>query len=61
MHPISKIAGLGAVAVLAGGERRYEVEVPREACGAIREIEVQVAVPRDVLLAKLQKSNPCAP
>lgn len=47
--------------VLAGGERRYEVEVPRESCSAIREVEVEVAIPRDVLLAKLPRSNPCAP
>jgi fimbrial chaperone protein len=52
---------LAAWYVLAGGERRYEVEIPRESCGAVQAIDVQVAIPRDVLQATLPKSNPCAP
>jgi fimbrial chaperone protein len=52
---------LNAWYVLAGGERRYEAEIPKESCGAVREIEVQVTIPREVLRAKLQTPNPCAP
>jgi fimbrial chaperone protein len=52
---------LNAWYVLAGGERRYQAEIPKESCGAVREIEVQVTIPREVLRAKLQTPNPCAP
>jgi fimbrial chaperone protein len=52
---------LNAWYVLAGGERRYQAEIPKESCGAVREIEVQVTIPREVLRAKVQTPNPCAP
>jgi fimbrial chaperone protein len=52
---------LNAWYVLAGGDRRYEAEIPRESCGVVREVEVQVAIARDVLRSKIQTSNPCAP
>jgi fimbrial chaperone protein len=47
--------------VLAGGERLYEAEISREACPAVREIEVQATLPRDVIVAKLTTPNPCSP
>ena len=47
--------------MLAGGERRYEVEIPAESCKVVREVEVRVAGPRDPLGAKLPTPNLCAP
>jgi fimbrial chaperone protein len=52
---------LNAWYVLAGGERRHEAEIPKASCGVVREVEVQVAIARDVIRSKIQTPNPCAP
>lgn len=47
--------------VLAGGTRAYEVEIPPEACAALREIEVSVELPREALRARHETPGACAP
>lgn len=47
--------------VLAGGTRAYEVEIPAEACAALREIEVSVELPREALRARHEAPGACAP
>jgi fimbrial chaperone protein len=45
--------------VLAGGTRVYEAAIPAGSCAAVRELEVSVDIPREVLRAT--KSTACAP
>jgi fimbrial chaperone protein len=45
--------GLTAWYVLAGGVRRYELELPRETCARVREVGVEVAMDRGPLRARL--------
>jgi fimbrial chaperone protein len=44
---------LAAWYVLAGGARRYELDLPRESCARIREVGVAVALERGPLRAKV--------
>jgi fimbrial chaperone protein len=52
---------LAAWYVLPGGERVYEVEIPPEACGATRELEVSAKLTREVIRASLATPSACAP
>jgi fimbrial chaperone protein len=52
---------LSAWYVLPGGERTYEAAIPPEACGAVQELEVSAALPRDVIRARLATPDACAP
>ncbi len=47
--------------VLAGGTRIYEVSFPAGACASVREVEVSVDIPREVLRAKAAAAGACAP
>ena len=47
--------------VLAGGTRAYAVEIPKEGCAALREVEASVELSRDVLRAKAPAPGACAP
>jgi fimbrial chaperone protein len=47
--------------VLAGGTRDYEVSIPAGACASVREVEVSVDLPREVLRAKAATAGACAP
>lgn len=47
--------------VLAGGTRAYEVSIPAGACASVREVEVSVDLPREVLRAKAAAPGACAP
>jgi fimbrial chaperone protein len=44
---------LSAWYVLAGGARRYELELPRETCGRVREVRAEVAMERGPLRASV--------
>ncbi len=52
---------LDAWYVLAGGERTYEVEVPRSACDAVREVAVAVTLEHEVLRARAAVGSACPP
>jgi fimbrial chaperone protein len=47
--------------VLAGGVREYVARIPKEACAAIRSLEVAVDLSREVLRSKLAANAPCSP
>jgi fimbrial chaperone protein len=47
--------------VLAGGTRDYEAPIPAGACASVREVEVSVDLPREVLRAKTAVPGACAP
>jgi fimbrial chaperone protein len=47
--------------VLAGSRRDYDLEIPRDACAAVRSVVVTVAVGRDVLRAEIAAPAACGP
>lgn len=47
--------------VLAGGMREYEVEIPPGGCAALREVEISVHLPREVIRATAEAPAACAP
>jgi fimbrial chaperone protein len=48
--------------VLAGGSRDYEIEIPREQCGKLKNIYVEAQIDRKILSEKLEISSAaCAP
>ncbi len=46
--------------VLAGGVRAYEVEIPKEGCASVREVEASVDLGREILRAKAAAPGACA-
>jgi fimbrial chaperone protein len=48
--------------VLAGGSRDYEIEIPREHCGKVKNLHVEAQIDRRILSEKLEiSSGACAP
>jgi fimbrial chaperone protein len=45
--------------VLAGGQRDYDLEIPRDLCAAVRKVVVTAALGRDVLRAEVAAPSAC--
>jgi fimbrial chaperone protein len=52
---------LAAWYILAGGQRDYEVEIPRDVCAAVRSVMVTAALGRDVIRSELAVPTACNP